>query len=269
MSHLAADLDWINRRAYRRGGFQRDYASTSGWLESGEEAALTSVAETARGAPILDIGVGGGRTVPLMRAISEDYRGIDYVPTMVALARQRYPGIDFLEMDARHLDFADCSFALVAFSYNGIDSVDPVGRRLILREVHRVLRSSGYFVFSGLNRTVTAGRAHWPDWSVFHGTGRHPRRLLWACAKQVDGAVNRLCGLLAAQDDGDVAIGNLPGHNFALVTVFMSLAAELRELREAGFGVEAIFDPDGRRIPLEGISDSVALWHHFVVRKPP
>ncbi|HUN43594.1 MAG TPA: class I SAM-dependent methyltransferase [Acetobacteraceae bacterium] len=87
-----------------------------------------AAATEALGAPILDIGVGGGRTTPLMRAISTNYCGIDYIPEMVAIARRRFPDADFRVMDAREMDFHNGRFALTTFSYNGIDSVDVKGR---------------------------------------------------------------------------------------------------------------------------------------------
>ena len=81
----------------------RQFASASGWLEAGEQRAVERIADVVRGAPILDIGVGGGRTAPLLREISADYRGIDYAPAMLAAARKRFPDAAFLEMDARSL----------------------------------------------------------------------------------------------------------------------------------------------------------------------
>lgn len=260
-------LDRINQAAYRRRAVLRQFATASGWLEPGEQAAVTSVAAEARGAPILDIGIGGGRTAPLMRAISEDYCGIDYIPAMVAVAHNRFPDADFREMDARHLTFPDTKFALVTFSYNGIDLVDVPGRRRVLAGVYRVLRPAGCFVFSTLNRDSMATLPHWPDWQVFHGAGLQPDRLFRASARLVFGGINHLRGLALARDDGEVAVANLSAHNFALVTVFTSLKAQIRELQGAGFTLEAIFTPEAECVPPDDHADSAAPWHHFVARK--
>ena len=91
------DLAQINRKAFQRRGVLRHFGLASGWLERGEQIAVLSVAEAVRGAPILDIGVGGGRTAPLMREISTDYCGIDFAPAMIAsrtpaVSRLRFPG---------------------------------------------------------------------------------------------------------------------------------------------------------------------------------
>src|SRR6185437_14233422 len=170
----APAFDRINLPAYQKRRVIRRVADAAGWLEPGEEKAVASVAGHVRNLPVLDLGVGGGRTAPLLSALSTDYRGIDYAPAMVAIARQRFPAMTFLEMDARRLLFPDASFGLAMFSYNGIDSVDLAGRQLVVQEVHRVLRPGGYFVFSSLNRRSAAMARRWPDWTVFRQTGRSP-----------------------------------------------------------------------------------------------
>lgn len=260
-------FDRINQRAYRRRGVLRQYRNASGWLDPGERAAVELVADAVRDGGILDIGIGGGRTAPLLRAISPDYCGVDYTSAMVSVARGRFPDIDFREMDARHLAFPDARFRLAVFSYNGIDSVDPAGRESVLREVWRVLQPGGWFVFSALNRAAAAD-IRWPDWSVFHGLGAHPGRIFRACAKLVVGGCNRLLGQVLNRDDGEMRIGNLAAHNFALITVFTSPSVQLRQLRDAGFTIAAIFTPNGRRVDPEQVSGTDHPWYYYVARKP-
>ena len=262
----APDLDRINRPAYRRRGVLRQYGAASGWLEPGERAAVLAVADEVRDGAILDLGVGGGRTAPLLRPIGRAYIGIDYTPALVDVARARFPDCDFREMDARKLAFADGAFALACFSYNGIDSVDPAGRQQILREVHRVLRPGGAFVFTALNRQPRARLHRWPDWSVFHGAGRSPARWLRSSARLLLGAANRLRHLPMRRDEGAVAIGNIAAHNFALVTVFTSPAEQVRQLQDAGFSVRAIFRRDGHELAAADAGATEA-WYYYVARK--
>lgn len=261
-------LDRINRRAYRTRGVLRQFGTATGWLEPGEELAVRLVADSVGGAAILDIGIGGGRTAPLLRAISPDYRGIDYTPSMVALAKQRFPDVTFLEMDARSLAFPDAAFALVTFTFNGIDSIDLQGRRGVLREVFRVLRPGGYFVFSSLNRPEAALARRWPDWTVFRGAGKSPARLLRGCARLLVGGFNRLRRQRLILESENAAVSPLPAHNFALLTVFVALQEQLRELRDAGFVLDAMFEPRGRRLQPDEAQETHAPWFYYVARKP-
>lgn len=267
LSDVGGDLGQINRNAFQRRGVLRHFGLASGWLEPGERVAVLSVADVVHGAPILDIGVGGGRTAPLMHEISADYCGIDFAPAMVAVARRRFPGFDFREMDARCMDFNDGTFALATFSYNGIDAVDLEGRRAIMHEVHRVLRSGGYFVFSTLNRNGREWLPHWPNWDVYHGAGAWPLPLLRATAKLLLSGANRLRWSRHRHDYGEAAIGSLAAHDFSLVTMFTTPSATQRQLQEADFAVEAMFDPDGDALPPKEWPDTTSPWYHVVARK--
>jgi SAM-dependent methyltransferase len=263
----APDFDRINQRTYRKPGVLRQFESATGWLEPGERIAIEHVAQAVRGGAILDIGVGGGRTAPLMAEISKNYRGIDYSQAMIEVARRRFPGLCFHEMDARRLTFPDDSFQLVTFSYNGIDSVDLAGRLDVLRQVHRVLATGGYFVFSTLNRQGSAHGEHWPDFRVFRDAGLSPTRLPRALARFTLGGINWLRYRFVSKTGADVAIGNISAHNFGLITLFISVGAQLRQLQEHGFVVEAIVAPDGRHIAPDGSEPTNAPWCHFVARK--
>src|SRR5579884_2795938 len=143
-------VDAVNQATWAR--FADDFA-VEGWSDPGELAALLLVADAVRGAPILDLGVGGGRTYPLLRLLSSDYVGIDYSPPMVELCRRRHPDADVRLGDARDLsDIPDESCGLVVYSSNGIDAVDHDDRQRVIRAVCRVLRPGGMFLFSTLNK---------------------------------------------------------------------------------------------------------------------
>jgi SAM-dependent methyltransferase len=263
----APAFDRINQRTYRKRGVLRQFEAASGWLEPGERVAIEHVADAVRGGAILDIGVGGGRTAPLMAGLSWNYRGIDYTQDMVEAARRRFPNLCFHEMDARRMSFADETFHLVAFSYNGIDSVDLAGRQDILRQVHRVLLPGGYFVFSTLNSQGPALGEHWPDFRVLRDAGCSPIRLPRALGRFAQGGINWLRFRMVAQAGADVAMGNVSAHNFGLVTLFTSVCAQLRQLRQFGYEVEAIIEPNGQHVAPDGSEKTSAAWCPFVARK--
>ena len=67
-------------------------------------ATVDSVRDEIHGRRILDIGVGAGRTVPLLRAISEDYLAIDFTQQMVEICRENHAEANVEWGDARRLD---------------------------------------------------------------------------------------------------------------------------------------------------------------------
>lgn len=118
-----------------------------------EKAILDHIENDFKNKAILDVGIGTGRTTRHLLNISKNYIGIDYSHTMVCVARQAFPGVRLLQMDARDLSkFANGQFDLIWFSFNGIDCACHDDRLKILREIHRVLHNDGVFVFSAHNR---------------------------------------------------------------------------------------------------------------------
>ena len=71
--------------------------------DAGERVAIAAIREEVRGKPILDLGVGTGRTIPLFAPLTHDYRGIDYLQAMVDECRARYPAARVDLGDARDL----------------------------------------------------------------------------------------------------------------------------------------------------------------------
>ena len=130
------------------------------WLCVGERLLVGRLARGARGGPLLDIGVGGGRTVGLLRLITDDYVAIDYSPQMVAAARAAHPDADIRLGDGRDLSmFGDAHFSAVVFSFNGVDNVRHEDRARIFSEMHRVLRPTACSSSAPSTRTALAGSA--------------------------------------------------------------------------------------------------------------
>lgn len=107
---------------------------------------------TADGARVLDLGCGVGRTTRPLAERGFDVVGVDLSEEMVAAARRLTPEIEFRVDDATDLDAGDDTFDYALFSHNGLDYVHPEPKRLqALREIRRVLKPDGIFVFSTHN----------------------------------------------------------------------------------------------------------------------
>ncbi|MCU1394223.1 MAG: Methylase [Ilumatobacteraceae bacterium] len=257
------------------GEYERVYQAAGQFLDRGEQAALTSIAASVRGRPVLDVGAGTGRLAPLLRLLSDDYQAIDYAPSMVEAFRRSYPGLDVAVGDARDLSrFEPARFGLVVFSNNGIDTVQHDERVQVLREFSRVTAADGRIVFSTLNRNGVSY-----DESPFQlrRRGAPPRTAAKALARD---AVRRVMHPMSwprsvanwqharplARDHGVWAVGPLAAHDFAPFVHFTTLT-DLRELiAAAGLVTDTIHTENGEIVP-ETADDSVADYFTVVAHR--
>lgn len=101
---------------------------------------------------VLDLGCGCGRTTVHLDKMGLNVISVDIIPDMIKIAKKKYPSIKFFSMDACKLAFKDKSVDTVFFSYNGIDYIHPeVNRIKALKEVERVLKDGGLFIYSSHN----------------------------------------------------------------------------------------------------------------------
>lgn len=134
------DTDWSSREYSRQSGL---------WPI---EAELIDRHFPKPPAAVLDIGCGAGRTSAVLHERGYRIVAIDVAIPLVTLARTRWPEIDFRQMDARRLEFPDETFDAAFFSYNGVDNLYPESARMdCFREVRRVLKAGGPFLFSSHN----------------------------------------------------------------------------------------------------------------------
>ena len=222
-----------NSRYYRTDRAVQEYTGYDHLMES-EGAVLELLrAEGLGGQRMLDLGVGGGRTTVHFAPEAGEYHGVDYSEPLVEACRARFAGEDWPHVtwavgDARALPFEDDFFDFVLFSWNGLDAVGGEEDRMrALREIRRVLRPGKRFCFSAHNLEYALGR-------------RDPLRTL------LRRLVNPRLGALRSRDAGMVADERI-GLTWE-THYYVRPAAQLRQLREAGFSDPVALRPDGSEV---------------------
>jgi SAM-dependent methyltransferase len=214
-----------------------------------EVSILERLGPGLRGAEVLDIGVGGGRTTAHLVRLGLKYTGIDYSPQMIARCRTRYPAQTFEVCDARDLSrFAAGRFDLVFFSFNGIDYVSHVERLRVLEEIRRVLSRRGALVFSSHNREFKALQR---PWALSHLPLRvnpftNPLKFAAKAASYPVGIVNHLANRNAEWQGADYAILNDAANNYQMLTYCISVEKQIVQLREAAYDAVEVIGFDGR-----------------------
>ena len=256
---------WSTRTAQRDLDYNQDYT------DPGERSALAFVTPEVRGRPILDIGVGRGRTIPLLKPLTTDYRAIDYMPQMVAVSRNRFPSTNITLDDARVLTSAPSAhFGLVQFSYNGIDAVSAEDRPRVLTAVRRALVPGGMFLFSTLNLHGPALRKRPWHLTLPQGVGplrfgvRFARSLVWTPVH----VANWLTLKPHERAGQGYVVAPLDAHHWGIVAHYTTIERQLDELERAGFSRDAVVFDSGRghRVQL-GDDMSAFDWFHIIARR--
>jgi ubiquinone/menaquinone biosynthesis C-methylase UbiE len=101
------------------------------------------------GARVVDLGCGSGVFTEVLQRRGYCCTGVDLSPKMIAIARNKFPKIEFIEGDVEQLQFSDGRFDGVLLS--GLIHHLPNPSRCA-SEVFRILRSDGRFVAFDPNR---------------------------------------------------------------------------------------------------------------------
>jgi SAM-dependent methyltransferase len=278
---VLSQQDQVNRITWSRHRVLDDFdddtvADLEGWSDPGERAAFLSIAPRLRNQPVLDVGVGGGRTTSIVRLMTDDYLAVDYTPEMVALCRKSHPDADVRLADVRDLsELASDHFGAVVFSFGGLDAIDHDGRRTGLAELHRVLRPGGLLLFSTHNKDGPAyGATPWHQagpiqrqaWSLPYRLARFAGNLLLHPGHLPRSFRNwsRLRHL--GVDAVGWGISPVEAHDFDLLVHFVELEYQAAELHRLGFDVVDVFDAErGRRLTVTDRSPT--RYFHIVARK--
>jgi SAM-dependent methyltransferase len=209
-------------------------------LDPAERVLFARFAQDIAALPVLDIGIGAGRTSPHLATLAPGYVGVDYAPAMIAHCRERFADqaeMEFAVVDARRMTaFADGRFQFVMFSFNGIDSVGHDDRLAILGEVHRVLRPGGLFLFSAHNRRYRDIQRRPRFEPTLRPRGIARQAVLWWHSLRNRGR---------EVTTTDYEIVNDVAHYFKSLFYYIDQAAQVRQLKEIGFADVACFDHTG------------------------
>lgn len=257
-----------NLAVFDSAGVVQEYAAFAE-LYPGEIALINEISFDYSSPSILDIGVGAGRTVEALRGISGSYIGIEPAPGMVRRAQELHPEADL--RCANVLDLAavapPSSFDIAFFSFNGIDYLTHEERLKALREVYRVLKPGGSFIFSthqlsfGLEHRGFKGeipRENLGIRNVVRAAFVNGRALIRYVANQTKVQVNKRYAILNDQ-----------AHAYALLTYYVSVEEQLHQLRECGFDSTqcSFYNPLGGKISVEELETSKLPWFYLRVVK--
>jgi SAM-dependent methyltransferase len=250
--------DTINRRTYAAKGIVRWYRDLD-FLHNVEEVILEKLYPLIKDGTLLDIGIGGGRTTKYLLEVSKHYVGIDYTAQLAQIVKRKYPQAAVSCADARALPMPTEVFDFVLFSLNGLDYIDHVDRLRTLKEIYRVLKPGGFFMFSTHNRGHKGFRKMpWQE-DISFSLG-HLKSCLYTLAHWPRHLMIKKHEVLTNQ----YAIVNDTAHGFSLLTYYISIGQQIAQLENEGFIQIEAYDMDGNRVE----TDIDFPWTYYLAQKP-
>ncbi len=250
----------MNRKKYESKNVVSSYIKMT--LQNPEVMILVKYRERIANKHILDIGCGSGRTTAILKNLSSGYIGIDYSITMIESCRERFKGVSFARGDVREMsEFRDDEFDFIMFSFNGLDSINHKDRLQGLREIHRVLKQDGLFVFSSHNRKHR------------YAISRPKMKLSTMPCEQAGNFIrffkstrNRLRNKNLQVFNEQYAIINDTAHNYAMLTYYIDKVNQVKQLEDMGFETIEMYDTSGNMLNLDS-DDKGSAWIYYVARK--
>ena len=250
----------MNRERYESKSVVSSYIDMR--LQNPEIMILVKHRESIMDKHVLDIGCGRGRTTAILKNLSSGYIGLDYSLEMVESCRKRFENIRFIHGDVREMnEIKDGEFDYVMFSFNGLDSINHEDRLKGLREIRRVLKHDGLFVFSSHNRNHRYAISR-PKME-FSTT---PCKQAGDFIKYFKSTRNRLRNKNHQVFNEQYAIINDVAHNYAMLTYYIDKVNQVEQLEELGFVTIEMYDTLGNMLNLDS-DDKDSAWIYYVARK--
>lgn len=146
------------RETYNRKEMQKVYTEAVDKVGLWQSEKIMVEKYISRDDKILDLGCGAGRTtINLFKYGFQNIIGLDISDKFIEFAKKYCKknalNISFVNADASNLSFNDSEFDAVIFSYNGLMCIPgKKNRDNVLKEVYRVLKPNGIFIFTAHNR---------------------------------------------------------------------------------------------------------------------
>lgn len=228
-----------------------------------EKQILSIIQEDLNGSKVLDIGVGAGRTTLHFSKKAKFYIGIDYSSEMIKRCKERYANIDnitFKVFDIRNLDTFDRDyFDIVLFSYNGLDYMKFSDRSKALKNINRVLKYEGKFIFSTHN--IMSIEQHYKLYKGFNPILFIKRLIKVIKLLAFNGFPKKYLNI-----DYTTFIDG--AHNFNLITTFVSLFSQIEALYSFGYNnIRTFSSNNGDEIMLEDLGTYTEPWIYFYCSK--
>ncbi len=250
----------MNKKKYESKDVVSSYIKMT--LQNPEVMILVKHRESIVNKHILDIGCGSGRTTAILKNLSSGYIGIDYSMTMIESCRERFKDVSFARGDVREMnEFDDGEFDFIMFSFNGLDSINHEDRLKGLREIRRVLKQDGLFVFSSHNRNHRYAISR-PKMKF----SAPPSKQAGNFIRFIKSTRNRLRNRNYQVFNEQYAIINDVAHNYAMLTYYIDKVNQVKQLEDTGFETIEMYDTPGNMLNLDS-DDKDSAWIYYVARK--
>ena len=254
-------IDEINRKWYQTTNAVAAF-SADDLLEPSLTMVLLKYHDDIVTQPVLDIGVGAGRTSLYLTRLTSAYVGIDYSDAMVNHCRARFPGARFERCEAQDLSlFEDERFRFVLISFAALGAIGHMPRLRALRDIARVLEPGGVLAFSAHNRRCARVRGGPPL-----DRSRNPLTQAANVVRWIRRSRNHARMRSLEFDGNEYALVNDPAHDYTLLHYYIATDAQRRQLESTGFHLLEMYDHDGNTL-VEGADDRASPMIWYVARK--